>query len=98
MRLNCTLRLAQLVELRWIPWVMVFLTITSVPLLAQVDRAVLEGTIVDPSGAAIVGARVKARSVDTGLEQEQRTNANGYYPRFWPTPRPIFSDSNKGRI
>ena len=79
MRLNCTLQPAQLLEVRRILWVIVFTTITSVVSLAQVDRAVLEGTVTDPSGAAIVGARVKARSVGTGLEQEQRTNANGYY-------------------
>ncbi len=47
--------------------------------LAQVDRAVLEGTVKDSSGAAVVGAAVKTLAVDTGIAQEQRTNANGYY-------------------
>lgn len=47
--------------------------------LAQVDRAVLEGTVRDSSGAAVVGAAVKTLAVDTGLTQEQQTNANGYY-------------------
>src|SRR5579872_2360838 len=46
---------------------------------AQVDRATLEGTITDPSGAAIVGARVSALAVETDIAQEARTNANGYY-------------------
>ena len=59
MRLNCTLQPAQLLEVRRILWVIVFTTITSVVSLAQVNRAVLEGTVTDPSGAAIVGARSK---------------------------------------
>ncbi len=46
---------------------------------AQVDRAVLEGTVVDPSGATVSGATVKIVAVDTGLMQTQRTNSNGYY-------------------
>jgi hypothetical protein len=46
---------------------------------AQVDRAVLEGTVSDSTGAAIPGASVKILAVDTGITQEQRTNSNGYY-------------------
>ena len=46
---------------------------------AQVDRAVLEGTIADQSGAAVVGAGVKVQAVDTGITQVQRANSNGYY-------------------
>lgn len=47
--------------------------------LAQVDRAVLEGTVADPSGRVIVGAIVKILAVDTGISQEEPTNAKGYY-------------------
>ncbi len=47
--------------------------------LAQVDRAVLEGTVTDQSGAAISGANVKVLAVDTGITQEQTTNSKGYY-------------------
>ena len=46
---------------------------------AQVDRAVLEGTVSDPSGGVIVGASVKIVAVDTGLQEEQKTNSKGYY-------------------
>ena len=46
---------------------------------AQIDRAELEGTVKDPSGAAVAGASVKILAVDTDLTQEQRTNSNGYY-------------------
>jgi hypothetical protein len=45
----------------------------------QVDRAVLEGTVSDPSGGVIVGATVKVVAVETGLSEEQKTNPKGYY-------------------
>jgi Carboxypeptidase regulatory-like domain/TonB dependent receptor len=56
---------------------LVVLATTS--LFAQVDRAVLEGTVEDPSGATIVGASVVTLAVDTGIKEEQRTNSKGYY-------------------
>lgn len=46
---------------------------------AQIDRAVLEGTVTDQSGAVIRGAKVQLLGVDTGIGQEQITNSNGYY-------------------
>jgi hypothetical protein len=46
---------------------------------AQIDRATLEGTVMDPSGAAVAGATVKISAVETGLTQERTTNSNGYY-------------------
>jgi hypothetical protein len=45
----------------------------------QVDRAVLEGTVTDPSGSVIVGATLKVVAIDTGMTQEQSTNSKGYY-------------------
>jgi hypothetical protein len=48
-------------------------------LLAQVDRAALEGTVTDPTGAALVGASVKTLAGATASTQERRTNSNGYY-------------------
>lgn len=56
-----------------------FLTIACVGASAQIDRAVLEGTATDPTGAAVVGAEVKILAVDTDLTQEQWTNSHGYY-------------------
>ena len=46
---------------------------------AQIDRAELEGTVTDSSGAAIIGASVKLLAADTGIGQEQPTNSKGYY-------------------
>jgi hypothetical protein len=58
---------------------LVFLTIASVGASAQIDRAELEGTVNDASGAVIRGARVQVLAEDTGISQEQQTNSNGYY-------------------
>src|SRR5580700_2026439 len=46
---------------------------------AQTDRATLEGTVTDPSGATISGANVEVTAVDTRLSQGRKTNSNGYY-------------------
>ena len=46
---------------------------------AQVDRAVLEGTIADQTGGVLVGARVQVLAGATSITHEQKTNANGYY-------------------
>jgi len=53
--------------------------VSCVAVVAQIDRAVLEGTVTDSTEAAIVGASVKIVAVDTGISQEQRTNSKGYY-------------------
>ncbi len=47
--------------------------------LAQVDRATLVGTVSDPSGAVVPGARVEVTSQDTGLRREAKTGAAGNY-------------------
>jgi hypothetical protein len=75
----------------------VLLLALATPLLAQVDRAVLEGTVTDPSGRVIVGANVRILAVDTGISQEQPTNAKGYY-RFpgLAVGRYTVTVSNKG--
>src|SRR5580704_8633705 len=49
------------------------------PSYAQTDRAMLEGTVTDPSGGAISGARVQVLAIATGISEEKRANSNGYY-------------------
>jgi hypothetical protein len=53
-----------------------WLTSTS---LAQVDRAVLEGTVADPTGRVIAGASLKILAIDIGMTQERQANSSGYY-------------------
>src|SRR6516162_3189887 len=49
------------------------------PLSAQIDRASLSGTVTDPSGAVVAGAKVDAIASDTGKEREVLTNEEGIY-------------------
>ncbi|HKV04132.1 MAG TPA: carboxypeptidase-like regulatory domain-containing protein [Candidatus Acidoferrales bacterium] len=49
------------------------------PAAAQTDRATLEGTVSDQSGAVIMDARVKISAVATGQAQERATNDHGFY-------------------
>src|SRR5713226_3536740 len=64
---------------QWALLVSAVAMIASMAAVAQVDRAVLEGTVMDPSGAAIVGASVRILAKDNGISQEQSTNSKGYY-------------------
>jgi protocatechuate 3,4-dioxygenase beta subunit len=58
---------------------LVVIVAMALPLFAQTDRATLEGTVTDPSGATISGARVKISAVETGITQERISNSNGQY-------------------
>jgi outer membrane receptor protein involved in Fe transport len=51
----------------------------ALPLAAQVDYASLNGSVTDPSGALVQGARVAAVSSDTGFRRETTTSAAGTY-------------------
>jgi hypothetical protein len=49
------------------------------PVAAQTDRATLEGTVTDPTGATVSDARVKIAAVATAQGQERKTNEHGFY-------------------
>ena len=51
----------------------------SLPLRGQTDRATLSGTVSDNSDSLIASARIKVRSVATGLEYDAATNSAGVY-------------------
>jgi hypothetical protein len=57
-----------------------FFLLFVVPLaLAQTDRATLEGTVTDSSGATIASAEVRIVEVERGISAVRTTNAQGYY-------------------
>jgi len=56
-----------------------FLTGLALPLTAQVDYASLNGTVTDPTGAVVQGARIVAVSSATGFRRETTTSAAGTY-------------------
>jgi hypothetical protein len=53
--------------------------IISLPLVAQVDHASLNGSVIDASGAVIQGAKVEVTSPETGLQRQTKTAAGGTY-------------------
>ena len=59
--------------------VILAVTIAAGPVYAQVSGATLSGTITDPSGAAIAGAKVSIANKATGVVRDVTTDAAGLY-------------------
>ena len=58
-----------------------FLLLWSSSVFAQVS-ATVSGTVTDPSGAAVAGAAVAAKQLDTGITRSTATNDEGSYALF----------------
>jgi hypothetical protein len=58
----------------------------SVLVAAQANRATITGTVTDPSGAVVVGAKVTATNTGTGIPSNTTSNADGIYvlPNLFP--------------
>ncbi len=56
-----------------------FLLLTSGFLFAQTFRGTILGTVTDPQGAVIAGAKITVKNVNTGLERTTQTTADGSY-------------------
>src|SRR5258707_43286 len=59
--------------------ILVFVLLAAVSLSAQTFRGTILGTVTDPSGAVVAGAKVTAKNVGTGLERTTDTSADGSY-------------------
>jgi len=59
--------------------VLVFVLLALVSLSAQTFRGTILGTVTDPSGAVLPGAKVTVKNVATGLERTTDTSADGSY-------------------
>src|SRR5437879_750783 len=53
--------------------------VLAIPLLSQTNTAVIRGTVTDPTGAAVAGAKVSAMNTATGVEYAAPTNETGLY-------------------
>ena len=51
----------------------------EIPSSAQVLYGSLTGNVTDPNGAAVAGAQVEGRNVNTGTAQQATTDSNGIY-------------------
>lgn len=60
-------------------FLLIVLSLTSCFGQSEVAGATLNGTVVDPSGAAVPGARVVATNDDTGLTRDTTTSEAGMY-------------------
>jgi hypothetical protein len=56
-----------------------FVLLVSSSLLAQTFRGTILGTVTDPQGAVVAGAKVTVRNVNTGLERTTQTSSDGSY-------------------
>jgi outer membrane receptor protein involved in Fe transport len=53
--------------------------LTAATLAAQTLRGTILGTVTDPSGAVVAGAKVAAKNAGTGVERTTETSADGSY-------------------
>src|SRR5579871_4368010 len=53
--------------------------LVTLPLLAQEFRATLQGTVIDPSQAVVPAAHITLKNVETGIENETVSAADGHY-------------------
>jgi len=59
--------------------VLLCLLLASASLLAQTFRGTILGSVTDPQGAVVAGAKVTVHNVNTGLERTTETSADGSY-------------------
>src|SRR5262245_32862677 len=53
--------------------------LASLSVFAQTEAATISGRVADPQGAAVVGAKVSATNVNTGVSSSTQTNGAGFY-------------------
>jgi outer membrane receptor protein involved in Fe transport len=59
--------------------ILVFVLLAAVSLSAQTFRGTILGTVTDPSGAVVAGAKVTVKNTGTGLERSTETSGDGSY-------------------
>jgi hypothetical protein len=58
---------------------LLFILLAAVSLSAQTFRGTILGTVTDPTGAVVPGAKVTVKNTGTGLERTSETSADGSY-------------------
>jgi hypothetical protein len=60
-------------------WAMLLVCVFTIPMLAQFTTARLGGSVLDPSGSALVGATITAQDELTAYKQDTTTKESGEY-------------------
>ena len=68
-----------LAPLHRIFFLVIFVALATCRVYGQINRANLNGTVTDPSGASIPNAKVEAIAPDTGLKRDSTTGSSGVY-------------------
>src|SRR5262245_14742311 len=58
---------------------LVFVLLAALNLSAQTFRGTILGTVTDPSGAVVAGAKVTVKNTGTSLERTTQTSGDGSY-------------------
>src|SRR5262245_61011385 len=64
---------------QWVVWAASLVLMAAVPAFAQKITASIRGTVTDPTGAVVAGAKVTVKNEETGLTRTASTNAAGAY-------------------
>ncbi len=78
--------------------VLVFVLLAAVSLSAQTFRGTILGTVTDPQGAVVAGAKVTVKNVGTGLERTSETSADGSYSLRELPDRHLHGDGHSYRL
>ena len=79
-----TLRTAGVAEKRKLLFAITALAVSLLlpPILqgqATISTGNINGTVVDPTGAAVPGAKITIKHIDTGVTTNLTTNSSGFY-------------------
>jgi hypothetical protein len=78
-RVKSHLRTFAILVFAWAVSVTALLTLGSVNLHAQMNAATLNGTVIDPTGAAVPGATVTVTNTGTDVARTTKTNDVGFF-------------------
>ncbi len=84
----------RLIPLVWL--VVVLSSFGAAPARAQLTEGTIDGTITDPSGGAVPGAKVTVRNIGTSFTIEETTDNIGYYrvPHLAPGPYEVRAEKS----
>ena len=76
--------------------ILAIVILSARPAFAQVSGATLSGTITDPSGAAIAGAKITITNKSTGVARDVTSDAAGFYsaPNLLPGPYEVTASAS----